>query len=47
MCQDEIILTFYKATLTFTDCYGRPLLQAWLLPNLNTMPDNCDRKNFL
>ena len=28
-------------------CYGRPLLQAWLLPVLNTIPNNCVRENFL
>ena len=22
-------------------CYGKPLLQAWLLPDLNTIPDKC------
>ena len=22
-------------------CYGRPLLQAWLLPDLNMIPNNC------
>ena len=25
---------------------GRPLLQAWLLPDLNTIPDNCVRENL-
>ena len=24
--------------------YGRPLLKAWLLPDLNTIPDNCVRE---
>ena len=28
-------------------CYGRPLLQAWLLPDLNTIPNNCVRENSL
>ena len=28
-------------------CYGRPLLQAWLLPDLNTIPNNCVGKNSL
>ena len=28
-------------------CYGRPLLQAWLLPNLNTISNNCIRENPL
>ena len=28
-------------------CYGRPLLQAWLLPNLDTIPDNCIMENSL
>ena len=28
-------------------CYGRPLLQAWLLPNLNAIPYNCIGKNSL
>ena len=27
--------------------YGRPLLQAWLLPNLNIIPNNCVGENFL
>ena len=26
-------------------CYGRPLLQAWLLPDLNTIPNNCVGEN--
>ena len=28
-------------------CYGRPLFQAWLLPDLNTIPNNCVRVNSL
>ena len=28
-------------------CYGRPLLQAWLLPDLNTIPNNSVRENYL
>ena len=28
-------------------CYGRPLLQAWLLPDLNTIPNNCITENSL
>ena len=28
-------------------CYGRPLLQAWLLSDLNTIPDNCVGENSL
>ena len=28
-------------------CYGRPLLQAWLFPDLNTIPNNCVRENSL
>ena len=30
-----------------THCYGRPLLQVCLLPDLNTIPDNCIRENSL
>ena len=26
-------------------CYRRPLLQTWLLPDLNTIPNNCHREN--
>ena len=26
-------------------CYVRPLLQAWLLPDLNTIPTNCVGEN--
>ena len=29
------------------DFYGRPLLQAWLLPSFNTIPNNCVRDNSL
>ena len=29
------------------NCYGRPLLQAWLLPELNTIPNNCIGENSL
>ena len=32
--------------ITFS-CYGKPLLQAWLLPDLNTIPNNCVRENSL
>ena len=32
--------------LTFL-CYGRPLLQAWLLPDLNTIPNYYIRENSL
>ena len=28
-------------------CFGKPLLQAWLLPDLTTTPNNCVRENFL
>ena len=28
-------------------CYGRPLLHAWLLPDLNTIHNNCVGKNYL
>ena len=28
-------------------CYGRPLLQAWLLPYLNTISNNYIGKNSL
>ena len=28
-------------------CDGRPLLKAWLLPNLNTLPNKCIRENSL
>ena len=28
-------------------CYGRKLLQAWLLPYLNTIPNNCIKENSL
>ena len=28
-------------------CYERPLLQAWLLPDLNTISNNCVRENSL
>ena len=28
-------------------CYGRPLLQAWLFPDLNTIPNNCVRVNSI
>ena len=26
---------------------GRPILQAWLFPDLNTIPNNCVRENSL
>ena len=46
---------FYKCTphdsTKFTPyqlmCYGRPLLLAWLLPDLNTKLNNCIRENSL
>ena len=28
-------------------CYGRPVLHAWLLPDLNTLPNSCVRENSL
>ena len=28
-------------------CYGRPLLQTWPFPDLNTIPNNCVRENSL
>ena len=28
-------------------CYGRPILQAWLDPDLNTISNNCIRENSL
>ena len=28
-------------------CNGRPLFQAWLLPDLNTIPNDCVRESFL
>ena len=28
-------------------CYGRPLLHAWLLPDLNKIPNHCVRENSL
>ena len=28
-------------------CYGRPLLEAWLLPDLNTIPNYCVREREL
>ena len=31
----------------YQHCYGRPLFQAWLLPDLNTIPNNCVGKNSL
>ena len=31
----------------FSTCYRRPLLQAWLLPHLNTIPNNCVGENSL
>ena len=35
-----------KVTLTMTfNCYRRPLLHAWLLPDLITMPNSCIREN--
>ena len=29
------------------NCYGRPLLRVWMLPGLNTIPNNCVRENSL
>ena len=37
--------TFSNAS--FFRCYGRPLLQAWLLPDLNTIPNICVREHSL
>ena len=34
-------------TVFETIVYGTPLLQAWLLPDLNTKPNNCVRENSL
>ena len=33
--------------LTEVICYGRPLLQAWLLPDLNTISNYCVRESSL
>ena len=33
--------------LASCSCYGRPLLQALLLPDLNTIPNNCVGENSL
>ena len=44
-------LSAYKALSSINDdfkkgvCYGRPLFQAWLPPNLNNIPNICGRKN--
>ena len=35
------------AQVFIRDCYGRPLLQAWLLPDLITIPNNCVVENSL
>ena len=34
----------FKQKMIMEHCYGRPLLQAWLLPDLNTIPNNCVRE---
>ena len=34
-------------TIMSNDCYGRPLLQALLLPDFNTIPNNCVGENSL
>ena len=39
--------SFTRAVLGISVCYGRPLLQAWLLPDLNTIPSNCVREDSL
>ena len=31
----------------YVNFYRGPLLQAWLLPDLNTIPTNCVRENSL
>ena len=38
---------FFPQQLITSICYSRPILQAWLLPNLNTIPDNCIKENSL
>ena len=39
-------LIHYQVSLCL-QCYERPLFQAWLLPDLNTIPYNCVRENSL
>ena len=36
-----------KKNVTEGVCYGRPLFQAWFLPDSNTIPNNCDGENSL
>ena len=43
----SICKQMYDENRPYTSCYGRPLLQAWLLPDLNTIPNNCIRENSL
>ena len=38
---------FLHCQFFLTNCYDRPLLQAWLLPDLNTIPDSCVSENSL
>ena len=38
-------LTLFQTSPCFYVCYGRPPLRAWLLPDLNTIPDNCVKEN--
>ena len=39
--------TVWDAFLLSANRYGRPLFQAWLLFDLNTIPDGCVRENSL
>ena len=41
--------TFSQVSLNLKmlSCYGRPLLQAWLFPDLNTISKNCVREKSL
>ena len=39
--------TGYQHFLLFAQYYGRPLFQARLLPNLNTIPNNSVKENSL
>ena len=32
---------------TSSNCYGRPLLQGWLFPDLYTIPNHCDGNNSI
>ena len=49
MCQTNVCINFqkYHSKIVGRVCYGRPLLQAWLFPDLNTIPNNCVRENSL